>query len=129
MCASPTDCNASAEVSSADLLVHEVVARVLQQQRDPAGALDPPACRFQQTGGVTQERGLTCAVAAHQRDGLAGMQGQLDATQDRRTVAQLVPNAAHLQRRGGLARTPLTWHSRSGLGHIVTILGQQSARP
>ncbi len=56
-----------------DALVQEVVAGVLQQQRDPPAALDPPAGGLQQPGGVAQQRGLAGAVASHQRDALAGL--------------------------------------------------------
>ncbi len=78
-----------------DALVDQVVAGVLQQQRDPPRALDPSARGLHQAGGVAQERRLAGAVAAHQRDALAGLDRQIDAAQDRRAVAQLVPHALH----------------------------------
>jgi len=64
---------------------------------DPAGALDPAARGREQAGGVAQERGLARAVAAHQRDALAGGERQIHPAQDRRSVAQLVPHALHPQ--------------------------------
>ena len=49
---------------------------------------------------MPQERALARAVAAHQRDPLARLDPQVDAAQDRRAVAQLVPQPARLERRG-----------------------------
>ncbi len=87
-----------------DALVDQVVAGVLQQQRDASGALDAAARRLHQPGGVAQERRLAGAVAAHQRDALAGGDAQVDAAEDRRAVAQLVPDALQTERlRGGLS--------------------------
>ena len=51
----------------ADALVQEVVAGVLQQQRDAAGAARPAARGLEQARGVPQQGGLAGAVAAHQR--------------------------------------------------------------
>src|SRR5664280_2666517 len=72
-------------------LAQEVVAGVLQQQRDPPAGGDGSARRFQETGGVAQERGLARAVAPHQHHALARSQPQIDAAQNRRAVAKLVP--------------------------------------
>ncbi len=80
--------------SSLDALVQEVVAGVLQQQRHAPAPLDAPARRREQAGGVAQQRRLAGPVASHQHDTLAGTQRELDAAQDRRAVAQLVPDAA-----------------------------------
>jgi len=56
------------------VLVHQVVARVLQQQRDLAGALDAPARLLDKSLDQPQQRALARAVAAHQRHGLAAAQ-------------------------------------------------------
>ncbi len=96
--ASPTAASAAGGGLFGDALVDQVVAGVLQQQRDPPRALDAAARGLQQPGGVAQQRRLAGAVAAHQRDALAGGERQLDAAQDRRPVAQLVPDAPHSQR-------------------------------
>ena len=91
-----------------DALVQEVVARVLQQQRDPPAALDAAAGRLHQAGGVAQQRRLAGAVAAHQRDrARPAASVESDAAQDRRPVAQLMPDAPHVERRHGrLAARP-----------------------
>ena len=115
-----------------DVLVHEVVARVLQQQRDSPGPLDLAARRRKQPGGVTQERRLARAVATHQRDGVARMQRQLQPAQDRGTVAQLVPDAAQPQGGDGLGRTTPRapgWRHGGGLGGELggVAFGEQTA--
>ncbi len=84
-----------------DALVHEVVAGVLQQQRDAPAALDPPAGGLHEAGGVTQQRGLAGAVAPHQGDAFAWLQPQLGAAQDRGAAVELVPHTSHSQRRSG----------------------------
>ena len=56
--------------------VHEVVARVLEQERDLAGPLDAPARGLGEPLGEPQERALAGAVAAHERDPLAGVEAQ-----------------------------------------------------
>ena len=58
-----------------------------------------PRVGSQQPGGVAQQRRLAGAVAPHQRDALARRERERDAAQDRRPVAQLVPHAAHRERR------------------------------
>ena len=55
----------------ADALVQQVVAGVLEQQRDAPVGADLAARRLEQPGGVAQQRRLARAVAAHQRDPLA----------------------------------------------------------
>ena len=81
----------------ADVLVQEVVAGVLQEQRDPAAALDLAASLLQEAGGVTQQGGLASPVAPHQCDAFTRFQDEVDAAQDRRAVAKLVPDTVHPQ--------------------------------
>ena len=90
----------------ADALVDEVVAGVLQQQRHPAGALDAPARGLQQPGGVAQQRRLAGAVAAHQRDALAGLdaRGRRRAGSPGRRAARARRRACASARRGLAAR-------------------------
>ena len=66
------------------VVVHEVVARVLEQQRHRARALDAPARRLGQPLREAQQRALARTVAAHQRHALARMKLEVDAAQDRR---------------------------------------------
>ena len=111
-----------------DALVHEVVAGVLQQQRHPPAALDAAAGRLEQAGGVAQQRRLAGAVAAHQRDALAGLQAQRDAAQDRRAVAQLVPHASHAQRRAR-ARADARRRRRGASASGVAAIGPPDGCP
>ena len=55
-----------------DPLVDQVVAGVLQQEGDAAGALYAAPRRLEQRGRVTQQRRLARAVSPHQREGFAG---------------------------------------------------------
>ena len=91
--------------------MQEVVAGVLQQQRHAPGAGNAAAGRLEQAGGVSQQRRLAGAVSAHQRDRLPRRDAQIDAAQDRRPVAQLVPDALQLERRRA-ARGPRPRSSR-----------------
>ena len=75
----------------ARVLVDQVVARVLEQQRDLARALDLAARRLGQSLQVAQQRRLARAVAAHQRNPLTGLEAEVDAAQDRRAVLGLDP--------------------------------------
>ena len=91
--------SAAGEASSATVLVDQVVGRVLEQQRDPAGAATRPRVGSHQPGGVAQQRRLAGAVAPHQRDPLAGRRRSSETL--RRIagpVAQLVPDAVEPQR-------------------------------
>ncbi len=120
----------------ADALVQEQVARVLQQQRDAPGPAHLAARRVDQPGEQAQQRRLAGAVAAHQRDRLAGCELEVDALQDRRPVGDLVPRAARgddgvtvaAARRGRLGRgrqpgqavgqrAARALHGRRPLGH------------
>ncbi len=78
----------------ADPLVHDVVAGILQQQRDAAGGADRAARGLLQAGEVAQQRGLSRAVAAHQRDALAWGEREVDAAQDGAAALELLPHAA-----------------------------------
>ena len=82
-----------------DPLRQEVVARILEQERHPAAAVDGSPGRLQQALRVAQERRLPRPVAAHQGDRLAGRDLELDPPQDRRPVAQLVPDPREAERR------------------------------
>src|SRR5437764_38027 len=67
-----------------DVLVDQVVAGVLEQQRHRATRLDPPAGGLGQSLQMAQQRALPRAVATHKRDALAGIHAQVDAREDRR---------------------------------------------
>src|SRR3954447_13409917 len=75
----------------ANVLMYEIVARVLHEQRDVAGALDPAAGRRDQPLRQPQQRALAGAVAAHQRNRLAGTQNEVEVAQHGRAVGDLVP--------------------------------------
>src|SRR6478672_6332083 len=72
----------------------QIVAGILQQERDFAGALDTATGRLREPLEMAQQRRLASAVAAHQRDPLAGPGTEVDATQDRRPVGDLLPDTA-----------------------------------
>ena len=101
------------------VLVDQVVARVLEQQRDLAGALDAPARGLGQPLGQPQQRALAGAVAAHQRDPLAGPQLEVEPAQHARAVLDLEPDAAQRERRLGAvvaAQQPARRAGRRGAG-------------
>src|SRR5215211_4804040 len=83
-------------------LVHEVVTRILKQQRHLAAAADLPTRGVYQALGEAQQRALPCAVAPHERHALAGGHAQVDAAQHGRALLELEPDAAQAQ--GGLTR-------------------------
>ena len=64
------------------VVVHQVVARVLEQQRHLARALDAAAGRLGEALREPEHGALAGAVAAHERDALAGMELEVDAAQD-----------------------------------------------
>ena len=103
----------------------KVVAGVLQQQRDAPGALDAPARRLEQAGGVAQQRRLAGAVAPHQRDALAGRDGEVDAAQDRRARSGSschTPRSAQRRRRSPRG-APARGAARRRRGGAVAALG------
>src|ERR1700733_1112914 len=74
-----------------DPVVDQIVGRVLEQERDPAGAPDLAAGRAHQPGRVPEKRRLAGAIATHQRDALARTERQRDAAKNGRTAVDLVP--------------------------------------
>ena len=86
----------------ADALGEQVVAGVLQQQRDAAAALDPAARRLRQPGGEPQQRRLAGAVAAHQRDRSPGASARSTPRSTAGPSRDLEPDAVERERRGGL---------------------------
>ncbi len=94
----------------ADTLVEQIVAGVLKEEGDAPGALDPPAGRLEQPGGVTQEGRLAGAVATHQGDALTGLHRELHAAQNRRPGGQLMPDAVQGERGRRPARTAHAGH-------------------
>ena len=78
--------------------VHEVVAGVLEQQRDLPRPLDAPARGLVEPLGEAKQRALPGAVAAHERDALARVELQRDAAQDRGAVLDLVPQVLDSER-------------------------------
>ena len=107
----------------ADAVLDEVVAGVLQQQRDATGALDATARGLEQAGRVAKERRLAGAVSAEQGDALARRDRERDAGEDRAAAGELVPDAAQAQRRGRAAV--------EGRGRALRRLaaGREAARP
>ena len=99
----------------ADRLVHQVIARVLGEQRRGAGA-DAPAGRLDQPGDRLQQRRLARTVAAHQRDRLAGVGVQRHALQDRGPVAQLDPHVLDRECGGALGAAAREGSARVGRG-------------
>ena len=90
----------------ADPLVHEEIAGTLRQEGDAARRLDPPSLRLDQAGGSPQQRALAGAVAAHERNALARIDPELEATQRLGALlplAQLHPHVA--EREGGAEAT------------------------
>ena len=73
------------------VVVHEVVARVLEQQRHGARALDAPAGGLGQPLREPQHGALARAVAAHQHHALTGMKLEVDAAQDGGPVLDFEP--------------------------------------
>ena len=55
---------------------------------------------------MAQQRRLAGAVSAHQRDALTGREAESDPAQNRRAVAQLMPDTPH--REGGLVLASTT---------------------
>ena len=80
--ASPADSQRGGAASSRDRLVDEVVARVLEQQRDAARRSIRPRVGFIEAGRVAQQRRLAGAVSAHERDALARADRERHAAQD-----------------------------------------------
>src|SRR5262249_21916843 len=68
------------------VLVDQVVARVLEQQRDLARGAHLATRRLEQSLRVLQQRALAGPVAPHQGYQLAGRDLEIDAAQDGRTV-------------------------------------------
>ena len=85
------------------VLVDQVVARVLEQQRHLAGALDAPARGLDQALGQPQQRALAGAVAAHQRHALAGRSVEVEPAQHAsgRPRSRTRRRAARAPARGG----------------------------
>jgi hypothetical protein len=54
---------------------------------------------------VAEQSALPGAVAAHERDPVAGLDAQVDAAEDCGAVGDLVPEALELERRGAATRT------------------------
>ena len=101
------------------MLVKQVVTGVLEQERDVPAGFDPPARRPHRALEVAEQRALARAIASHQRHPLARVDPEVDTRQDRRPVAQLVPQPARLDRRPpARSAAPLRFVSRrSGSGH------------
>jgi hypothetical protein len=76
-----------------DALVHQVVAGVLEQERDVASPLDPAAGGVHQALEVAEQCALAGAVAAHERHAFPGLEAEVDAAEDCRAVLDLVPEA------------------------------------
>ena len=110
-------------------LVDEVVGRVLEEQRHPPRALDLPARRSHQSGGVPQQRRLAGAVPAHQRDALAGDDRKRYATENGRPAVDLVPDPVELERWffGAPARLAIPLHRGAGRERIG--VREQPPRP
>ena len=70
----------------------QVVAGVLEQQRDPPGAHDAPARRLGEPGREPQQRRLARPVAPHQRHALPRRQRHVHPAQHRGAARDLVPD-------------------------------------
>ena len=113
--ASPAAASAARGDLVADALGQEVVAGVLEQQRDaPGRARRVPRVGCASPASVAQQRRLARAVAAHQRDALAGREREVDAAQDRRPPAARA-RRREAQRGGGAAVAAAAGASRSGV--------------
>ena len=93
-------------------------------------ALTPPRVGVIRPGGVAQQRGLARAVAPHQRHPLPRGHAEGDVAQDRRAVAQFVPNAVKRQRHRAPphaigAALATKWRRPGGL-EVPVGLGQQT---
>ena len=115
--------SAAAEASCVDALVDEVVVRVLQQQRDPAGAAD--AARGSAASRPAAWRSsvdLPAPLRPISATRSPGAEPQRDVAQDRRPASELVPDAVELERR---RRPP--WPVRRRLRATVLAPGGSSA--
>ena len=76
----------------------QVVAGVLEQERDPPGADDAAARRLGEPGREPQQRRLARPVAAHQRHALARRQRHVHPAQHRGPARDLVPDPLERER-------------------------------
>ncbi len=96
--------------SSRDALVDGVVARVLEQQRDPPAAPDLAAGRLVQPRREPEQRRLAGAVPAEQRDPVPWRDLELD------TAEHAGPRSSSCHTRRGADRGPFGAPRRGGVG-------------
>ncbi len=116
------------------VLVDQVVAGVLEQQRHLARPLHATAGGPHQPLGEAQQRALARAVSAHQRHALARRQRQVEPAQHGGPVLDLEPHPAQCQRGRGPAVAPalppaLARAARSGARAPRPPARRRAARP